>query len=102
MRDSDSDNKNNTQTVGEALKAMLKDYHLQQKYEETRLITSWEQLVGKTIAGHTEKVYIRDKALCIVLDSAPLRHELKMARSKLLKNLQDEFGADVITSIRIS
>ena len=48
--------RNNQQTLGEAISEMLRVFGLQQKLDETKLITSWEKVMGKTIAKHTTRV----------------------------------------------
>ena len=51
--------KNDFQSVGQAIRDMLNSYRLTHKFDEAKLIDSWERLVGKPIAKRTKKIYIK-------------------------------------------
>jgi predicted nucleic acid-binding Zn ribbon protein len=63
----------NAKHVGDAIRELLHHYHLQSKFDEANLIASWERLLGKPVAKHTKKVFIRNKVLFVELDSASLK-----------------------------
>ena len=71
--------RNNQQTIGEAINEMLRVFGLQQKLDETKLISSWEKVMGKTIAKHTTRLYISKKKLFIHLNSSAARQTLSVA-----------------------
>lgn len=79
-------------SLKDAIDSFLESFNLQTKYSETHLIVSWEKLMGKTIASRTEKIYIRDNKLFLKISSSPLRQELLMAKSKLIKLINQELG----------
>ncbi|KPM49280.1 DUF721 domain-containing protein [Jiulongibacter sediminis] len=79
-------------SLKDAIDGFLESFNLQTKYSETHLIVSWEKLMGKTIASRTEKIYIRDNKLFLKISSSPLRQELVMAKSKLIKLINKEMG----------
>jgi predicted nucleic acid-binding Zn ribbon protein len=89
----------NDQSLGSAIKEFLHAYHLEEKYNETRLVHSWEKVVGKMVAMHTKDLHIRNKILFIRTDSAALRNELSYARESIVKSLNDEANALVIEDI---
>ena len=84
--------KADTSTVGDAINEMLKKYHLKPKFDENRVIATWPALMGKTIAGKTGKVFIKNQVLFVEINSAPLKHELNMSKTKVLERLEKEFG----------
>jgi predicted nucleic acid-binding Zn ribbon protein len=92
--------KSNEITLKEAIEDLLISYKLTDKLDETRLIVSWDKVVGKLIVHHTEDMYVRNRVLFVKLDSAALRNELAMAKSKLIANLNMTTGKDVIDDIR--
>jgi predicted nucleic acid-binding Zn ribbon protein len=92
--------KSNEITLKEAIEALLISYKLTDKLDETRLIASWEKVVGKLIVRHTDDLYVKSRILFVKLDSAALRNELAMAKSKLIVNLNRITGKDVIEDIR--
>jgi predicted nucleic acid-binding Zn ribbon protein len=92
--------KSNEITLKEAIEALLISYKLTDKLDETRLTASWEKVVGKLIVRHTDELYVKNHVLFIKLDSAALRNELAMTKSKLVKSLNRATGKDVIEDIR--
>lgn len=91
--------KHNQHTMKEAIEMLLKAYKLDDKLAEKRLIASWEDVMGKMIANHTTDIAIRNQQLFITLDSAALRNELSLAKSKIVKMMNDSAGRTVITEI---
>jgi predicted nucleic acid-binding Zn ribbon protein len=94
--------KSNEITLKEAIEALLLSYKLTDKLDETRLIACWEKVVGKLIGRHTEGMYVKSRTLFVKLDSAALRNELAMAKSKLIINLNRTAGKEVIDDIRFT
>ena len=94
-----SQRKSDTAPLGDAIQELLKVYKLRGKYDETRLISSWEKLMGKTIASRTTKIYIKDKKLFVTLSSAPLKKELSFSKEKILTIFNEEIGQDIINEI---
>lgn len=94
--------RSNEQSLGDAIKAFLKEHRLEKKLDETRLIHSWEKIVGDMIARHTRSIYIRHKTLFVKLDSPALANELSYARNKIVKSLNKEIGKEVIEDVKFS
>lgn len=88
-----------TQRVSEAMTDLLKEYRIQDKFLESRLIDSWEQVMGGPIASRTSKLYIKDKTLFVHLTSAPLRQELEMSKGRVLELLEKEMGQKVVEKV---
>jgi len=91
-----------TASVGDAFRAMLKQFHLEERYEENRLRATWEELMGKPIARRTTRLFVKNKVLFVKLNSAPLRHELNIAKPKMLEIICKNFGRNFIEDIRFS
>ncbi len=91
----------NTRTISlsEALEGFLESYNLKAKFNETGLIGSWEKIMGKTISNRTEKIYIRDRTLFLKISSSPLRQELLLAKSQLIKLVNREMNQDLIEEV---
>lgn len=91
--------RHNEHTLKEAIEQLLKAYKLDSKLAERKLIASWQQVMGAMIAKHTTDLYIKHKQLFVTLDSAALRNELALAKTKIVKLLNDEVGSEVITEV---
>ncbi|MBS1489116.1 MAG: DUF721 domain-containing protein [Bacteroidetes bacterium] len=87
------------QHIGQAIRQLLKEYHLKPKFDEANVIASWERIAGKPVARHTKKIYVRNKVLFIELDSAAMKSELSFHKNHVLKTLEHEFGKDILKEI---
>lgn len=94
-------NKHNERSIKDAIQDLLRAYGLEERMNEVKLVNSWEKVMGKMISRHTKGINIKDKCLFLKLDSAPLKHELSYARTKLVKMLNDELGVEVINDVII-
>lgn len=83
----------------EAIDEFLKSFKLTQKYNETYVIAYWEQIMGKSIATRTEKIFVKNGVLYLKISSAPLRSELLMAKSKMIKLLNQEMQNELIKEV---
>lgn len=92
-------NKNEFQSVGQAIRDLLNTYRLSNKFDEANIIESWERLVGKPIASRTRKVFIKNKVLFVEFDSPTMRHDFSLHKTEVLEVFRKEFGEGVITEI---
>jgi len=93
--------KSNTQPLGEVIHEYLKALDIDNKLQEVRLIDSWPDIVGITIAKRTSRLYIKNRVLFVYLNSSVARSELLRIRTGLIKGLNDRAGVKVIDEIVI-
>ena len=86
----------NAQHVSEEL---LKQYHIEQRFDEASIVSSWERLVGSAIAKRTHKVFVRNHVLFVELTSPSLKHDLSYSKNHILELFQKEFGKDSVKEI---
>ncbi|MBU2649342.1 MAG: DUF721 domain-containing protein [Bacteroidetes bacterium] len=91
--------KTNEQTLGEVIKELLQAYRLDAKLDETEVVHLWEEVAGKLIARHTKNLYVHNRILYVSLDSAALRNELNMLRSKIQRAINKKIGKQVIEEV---
>jgi predicted nucleic acid-binding Zn ribbon protein len=91
--------KHNQHTIKDAIEQLLKVYRLDDKLAESRLVAAWEDVMGKMIAKHTKEIVIRQQQLIVTLDSSALRNELALAKTKIVKMMNDTVGRTIITEI---
>lgn len=94
-----SSRKPGTSTLKEAIGDLLNTYQLRGKFNETYLVTHWEKLMGNCIASRTTRIFINNKKLYLQIDSAPLKNELVMAKSKMIELLNREIGEIVVDEV---
>ena len=83
----------------EGLAALVKAYRLQGKLNEVTVVGSWERVMGKAVALKTQEVYVNKGRLFVRLNSAPLKHELVMAKTRVAELINAEVGEEVITEV---
>jgi predicted nucleic acid-binding Zn ribbon protein len=91
--------KHNEHSLKDAIDKLLKTYKLDDRIAERRLVSSWESVMGAMIAKHTTDIYINHQQLFVTLDSSALRNELSLAKSKIVKMLNEAVGRNVINEV---
>ena len=85
--------------LADAFQDLLKAYRLEDTYQEKLLISSWPELVGKTIADRTSNVYIKDKKLFVKITSGPVKKELQLNKSKVIALIEAEVGKGIVDEV---
>jgi len=91
--------RSNTQPLKEVIQEYLEALKMKQKIKEVSLLSSWEEVVGKTISRSTGDIYIKDKKLYVILKSSVIRNELLLIKDQLIKKLNEAVNANVIYEI---
>ncbi|RPI45824.1 MAG: DUF721 domain-containing protein [Bacteroidetes bacterium] len=89
----------NFQKIDSLLKQFVRANNLEQGLAEYRLMKSWDELLGTTIAKTTRSLRIRNRKLFVTLHSSVVRHELEMIKDTLIGRLNGAAGMDVIDDI---
>ncbi len=82
-----------------AFNELLKAYRLEDKFKEKQLVSSWGEIVGKTIADRTSSVFVKDKKLFVKLSSGPIKKELMLNRSKVLALIEEKVGKGIVEEL---
>lgn len=85
--------------LGDALDQMFDTFNLKNKANQTSIIAMWEEIMGKTIASRTSKIFFKGKVLYVELTSAPLKQELILGKEKIMRLLHDQVGSEAIEDI---
>ncbi len=88
-----------TVTLKDAMKAMLKSYNIDVKFDEASLVATWGKIMGKAIANRTSSIYVRDNVMVITLNSAPLKHELNNSKAKVMSLIEKHYGRAIVKDI---
>lgn len=91
--------RNSAEPIGDILRRFLRQESLESPLNEQRLLDLWPKVLGPTMSRYTRNIYIRNQVLYVHLSSSVLRQELMMGRELLVKRLNKEVGANVITNI---
>ncbi|MCS6934740.1 MAG: DUF721 domain-containing protein [Chitinophagales bacterium] len=91
----------NNMTLGEAINRMIDEFKLRPRINEARIRTRWSELMGVTIARHTQRIALKNGKLYIQISSAPLKNELLYSRDKIKEIFNQEFQEEVVTQVII-
>jgi predicted nucleic acid-binding Zn ribbon protein len=89
----------NSKHVGDAIRQLLKTYHLDSKFDAAAVVASWERLFGKPVARHTRRIFLKNKVLFVELDSPGMKNDLSLHKKQMLQAIHQEFGADSVAEI---
>ena len=91
--------KKEAQPLREVINEYLKALRIDGKIKQVGLISSYEKVVGKTIAKATTKIYFKNRTLIIELNSSVIRNELFMHREKLKEILNEKAGENIVENV---
>ncbi len=87
------------ETVGEIITRVLKNENLDGRLNEQRAVSLWAEVVGPVVNRHTVQRYVKDGIMYAYISSAPLRNELMLHRTTLIRSLNNAVGSDCIKEI---
>lgn len=93
--------KRQVQSLSEVLHQLLRQDGLETPLRQKRLLDAWETVTGLMVARYTGEKFIKNQTLHVKITNPALRQDLSMMRSQLLKRLNAEVGAMVISDIHI-
>ncbi|GAB3574711.1 hypothetical protein GCM10027345_08960 [Hymenobacter daeguensis] len=99
VKKSSSPSRSGDITLKEGLEALVRTYRLQGKLNEVTVVSSWERVMGKAVALKTQEVYVNKGRLFVRLSSAPLKHELLMAKTRVAELINAEVGETVVHEV---
>ena len=88
-----------TMSLGQVLKDLLKEQHLDAKINETKVINAVEEVLGAHLSSYITQKSIYNKTLFISVSSSVVRNEMMMIRQKMVTLLNEKIGETVITNI---
>jgi len=91
--------RSNDKSLKEAIEQMLHVYKIKRKFDETGIIASWPQLVGKSVANRTKELFIHDKKLFLRIESSVIKNELVLMRMQIINKINEDANAILIEDI---
>ncbi len=93
--------KSKTQPLKNILQFSLDELNLTQKLKEVRIISRWQEFIGKNIATKTERLYIRNRTLFVYLNSSIARENLRLLQDALPAKINDFAGENLVDKVVI-
>ena len=91
--------RDNAYNMKEAINLLLRTYKIEKKYDESKVLYIYNEVVGPMISKHTTSIHIKAGTLFIQVDNAALRNELTYAREKLKDSLNKKIGKVIVEEI---
>jgi predicted nucleic acid-binding Zn ribbon protein len=91
--------KSNTEKLSDLIRGYVQENNLERKLTEVDMISSWEGLLGKTVARYTQELRISNGTLFIKISSPVVRNELLMMKEEIRKRLNERAGKEMIKQI---
>jgi len=85
--------------IDSLLQQFVKARGLEKGLAEYRLMKSWKDLLGITVAKKTKSLRIQNRKLFVTLHSSVVRNELSMIKDSLIPKLNEAAGMDVIDDV---
>lgn len=87
-------------SIRNALSELARRIGLQHPTETARVFSAWPQMVGDDIAAKCEPESLRGGVLRVRTDSAAWAGQLKYLGHEMVRRINQELGAEVITEVR--
>ena len=91
----------NEQSMGEALSLWLDRYRLRRGTDETRVLQAWDELMGPAVVRQTTTKKVQNQILYVQLESAVVRKELLMVKSKIVSSINEHLGREAIKDVHL-
>ena len=89
------------QSLADIIARCLRADGLETPLKQRRVVDAWGRVVGKAVEKYTGEKFIRNQTLFVKITNPALRADLSMMRERLVKNLNAEVGAQIITDIKL-
>ncbi|MFK7757253.1 MAG: DUF721 domain-containing protein [Flavobacteriales bacterium] len=92
----------NQYPLKEAIDKFLKVYRLDKKYGQVEVAKAWEKAMGSYIQSKTRGLYLNGTVLYIKIESSVIGQEIMNEKSKVIANLNQVIGRNLIEDILFS
>ncbi len=87
------------QSLGDVLKDFVSDNNLQKGLDKVSVRDVWEKVMGPAITKYTQNIKLERNTLFVQLTSSVLREELSYGTQKIIVNLNDELGRELVKKL---
>lgn len=87
--------------IGDAIKQFINTSKLKSGIHSVKIENVWEDVMGKTIARHTDKIQIINSTLFIQTSLGALKQELLYQKEKIIHRINEALGENIITKVVI-
>jgi len=96
------DNEYNTKHLSEILKLFKNSKKLSKGLNQVDVERAWNEQMGPAIQKYTSKLTFDNGTLYVRLQSSVLREELNYGKTKIISNLNESLGKELIKKLILS
>ncbi len=85
--------------ISEAIAQFIKQEGLEEGLIRLRIFKAWDMIVGENVAKITYNKYYKDRKLYCNISSSMIRSQLYFVKEELVKNINKQMGAEVVSDI---
>lgn len=90
---------NQPQSLGSVLSELVDRYGYRERLDAARAVEAWPEVVGASVAGVTEQVWMRHGTLHVKVRSAAWRHQLQFQREAWRQRMNEHLGREVVDEV---
>lgn len=90
---------NDNITIGEALKNFVSENKLEKGLDKVNVRDVWAQQMGPAIEKYTTSLKLDRETLFVQLSSSVLREELSYGKEKIISNLNEALGKELVKKL---
>ncbi len=91
----------NTKSIQELLEAFKRKGKLRSKLAAANLHSEWPKIVGSHVAKLTDKIWVSQQVLHIVVNSSVLKNELQFHKEKIVLRVNQVLNHNLIKEVEI-
>ena len=88
-------------SLGDALQDWLRLSGHGARLEDARAELAWKEVMGEAVSRKTRYLKVRSGVMTVELDSAPMKEEFMMARSRIQAMINEHLGVETIREVII-
>ncbi len=90
---------NDNLPISDLLKTFVDKNNLQRGLDKVEVQQVWEQIMGPAIMKYTDNIALKNDILYVQLNSSVLREELSYGVQKIITNLNEALGKELIKKL---
>ncbi|HSI69848.1 MAG TPA: DUF721 domain-containing protein [Gillisia sp.] len=90
---------NENMSIGDALKDFVSKNKLQTGLDKVNVRDVWNQQMGPAIEKYTTAIKLEGSTLFVQLSSSVLREELGYGKEKIIRNINEALGKDLVKKL---
>ena len=85
--------------LSDVVDKFINNFGLKKRFIEQEIILIFNKQMGPFLMKKVKNVYVRDGKLFLKLSSAPFKEEIRMQKTKLIKQLNNELGSNYVIDV---